>query len=487
MKSSTASLTLGSGSVKITPPVGAWMMGYGKRTHGCEGVHDDLFAQALVLRQGETETVLFATDLGSFSREPVRMLKERLHREFGLREEQILINNSHTHAGPLVGSRMYTPVKPDPQYLRFIEDRFVEAVRQARSRSQSVRLYHGLSHCDIAMSRRLKTSKGIEYRPDPKAVVDRECHTLVFRDERDLPVAAIFSVACHPTILPATNYLISAEWPGAARRILETYFTRSRRTAAGQTDVTRQAADQSPVPVLFLQAAAGEVKANLLIPDGTDFAYGNFDDVERAGERVARSVIGAINGPMREIQPRLRAGLRVAALPLQAAPDVAGFQRVLDNPASNAWEQAWAKHWLDFIKDGKTPPKTAACAIHAIEFSPDLRLVGLEGELTTGIGLGIKRLLEPSQTITLGYTNGSVGYLPTARIIEEGGYERDSYIYFDLPSPFAPAIESVILEDVRQLIAPSRKTPPGKDPLKKTAQIKRLPQRSIMSGSKAAN
>lgn len=448
-------LQVGVGSARITPPIGTWMMGFAARTHGCEGVHDDLLAQALALKLGEAEVVLIATDVASFSRDVAAGIKERLQSDFGLRPEQALLNNSHTHAGPLVAIRPYAPQQPDPKYLAYLRDQIAAAVRQARANQRPGRMFYGTGPCDIGISRRLPTPQGFQMRPNPDGLVDRECHVLLFRDERGAPIAATFTVSCHPTVMSSNNYLISAEWPGVARAVVESHLSRAatrRPELVRDTSPTSWGLQERP-SALFLQGSGGDVKANVVKPADRAFALGTYDDVQQVGERAAQAVIRVLEGGMREVAPRLRMALRDAALPLQAALDAQGYQRVVDDPKATKWQHGWARTWLERLAKGETPPTTAPCCIHVVELAGNLRIVALGGELTTSVGLAVKRALAPDQTIVLGYSNGVTAYLPSAQIVAEGGYERDSFIYFGLPAPFDATVESTILSEVRTLCA----------------------------------
>ena len=136
VKASQAAPILKAGftRVKITPPVGTKMTGFGFRDHdpvGSKGVHDDLYTRALFLSNGNEKVLIMAFDLLFFSRDEADRYKGAIGRKLDLLPSQILLNTSHTHTGPKVGTWCYTP--SDRLYLQFLEDAIVQAACEAQT------------------------------------------------------------------------------------------------------------------------------------------------------------------------------------------------------------------------------------------------------------------------------------------------------------------------------------------------------------------
>lgn len=124
----------GFARVKITPPVGTKMTGFGFRDHdpvGSKGVHDDLYTRALFLSNGNEKVLIMAFDLLFFSRDEADRFKGAIGRKIDLSPSQILLNTSHTHTGPKVGTWCYTP--SERLYLQFLEDAIVQAACEAQT------------------------------------------------------------------------------------------------------------------------------------------------------------------------------------------------------------------------------------------------------------------------------------------------------------------------------------------------------------------
>jgi len=83
-------------------------------------------------------------------------------------------------------------------------------------------------------------------------------------------------------------------------------------------------------------------------------------------------------------------------------------------------------------------------------------LVALDGEVFTEYGLNLGQMLQPATTVVLGYSNGVVTYLPTARGILEGGYEPNAFRTFRVPGPYTTEVESIVLQAAAELARPKR-------------------------------
>src|SRR3989304_1132182 len=109
---------------KITPPLGTRMMGFGSRDfkQGCQSIHDDVCVRALFLEHKGERALILAYDLCFVGREEADRFKGALGREFDLLPRQILINTSHNHVSPAVGTWYWAGYRPaDRLYLNQIE------------------------------------------------------------------------------------------------------------------------------------------------------------------------------------------------------------------------------------------------------------------------------------------------------------------------------------------------------------------------------
>ena len=214
-----ADLLAGFGRVCITPPVGASLIGYASRTSPSLGVHDDLFASAVALSAGGCDVLLLALDVGWFDLSDVAALKQAVSRETGVAPEAILINTSHTHAGPRVAT--FVGVPPDTEYMAELTMHCADIAAMAMADRRPASLSVGAAPVDIGMNRRERTADGriiLGVNPDGPTLPE----VTVWRLARDgAPDLVFFSIPMHGTTLGGENLYISAEWMGVAVRHLE--------------------------------------------------------------------------------------------------------------------------------------------------------------------------------------------------------------------------------------------------------------------------
>ena len=82
------------------------------------------------------------------------------------------------------------------------------------------------------------------------------------------------------------------------------------------------------------------------------------------------------------------------------------------------------------------------------------QVVALDGEVFCEYGLNLARMLQPAPVIVLGYSNGVAAYLPTAKAIRDGGYEPNAFRWWQLPGPYRPECESLVLQSAAALARP---------------------------------
>jgi hypothetical protein len=80
-------------------------------------------------------------------------------------------------------------------------------------------------------------------------------------------------------------------------------------------------------------------------------------------------------------------------------------------------------------------------------------LVALGGEVVVDYALRLAREYPARRMWVAGYSNDVFGYVPSLRVLREGGYEGgDAMIYYAKPGPFTEQVEQLIVGKVHQLI-----------------------------------
>ncbi len=242
-------------------------------------------------------------------------------------------------------------------------------------------------------------------------------------DELDQPLALLFNYACHPVVLGSDNRWVSADFPGVACSALE-------RVYGGD------------FVALFLQGCCGDLNP---------VRRGNFEIAEWAGRIVAAEVLRAAEKvPGASPWASLKALAKKVDLPLAPLPPREEVEALLESGVE--WIRDWAKEALQVLERGKPQKGSVKAELQAFRLTEEVALVALPGEIFCALGLAIKRDSPFSHTMTVGYANGCVGYIPTREAFEEGGYEpAQAFCLYGL-QPFDPSVGERLTEEAVKLL-----------------------------------
>jgi hypothetical protein len=198
-------LSVGVARTIISPPPGIYLIGYGDRFKGNQGVHDDLTATALVLDDGLHRAVIVACDLLAINEHTVA----RIQAQTG---SNVVICCSHTHSGPITYAGKRSPRK-NRDYVNFLVKQVVNVVKDAQANLQPARLAWAVGESDIAVNRRERKSDGhIEIGVNPIGPVDRSL-SVGGQDPAETHVT-LLNFQCHGQCRLKTWFqlLIGARW-----------------------------------------------------------------------------------------------------------------------------------------------------------------------------------------------------------------------------------------------------------------------------------
>src|ERR1051326_6916905 len=227
-----ATFQAGAARVVITPPIGVPLSGYfvaEGRTETAREVHDDLYARALVLSDGDTIVAIATTDLIGLGDEELSMVRGEVQQKAGISPEHLILACTHTHSGPIVHPfppAEIVPGQADEDYFRLLPRLIGSAVAMAGRRMRPARIGAGRGESYININRRAKLSDGtLRGLPflgrNPAGVHDREVGVLRVDDAQSgRPLAVLLSYACHPVVL-GPNLEISADYVGYTVKLLE--------------------------------------------------------------------------------------------------------------------------------------------------------------------------------------------------------------------------------------------------------------------------
>jgi neutral ceramidase len=158
------------------------------------------------------------------------------------------------------------------------------------------------------------------------------------------------------------------------------------------------------------------------------------------------------------VQGPLKLALGEAMLELERPPSVEDLKQQASSPSATLYERRHAEELLREMEKTGRVGNTYPYLVHVARFGDDLMMVGLAGEVVVDYSLRLKKELAGPAVWVAGYTNEVSGYVPSRRVLEEGGYEaRGAIVYYStIPLPFTPAVESRIVDKVHELVRQAR-------------------------------
>jgi hypothetical protein len=417
----------GVSRVKITPEGPIRMSGYASRNRPSDGLIHDLWAKALAIEDARGgRVVIVATDLIGLPRGISDLVAARIQKQYGLERARLLLNSSHTHTGPVIRGNLTAMWDLDPEALRQIEtysaqlaDSLVAAAGAALGGLEPARLSYGSGRAGFAVNRRELTPKGMRIGVNPNGPVDHDVPVLRVAAEDGSLRAVLFGYACHNTTLGGDTYGISGDYAGFAQAEFETAHP--------------------GVTALFVALCGGDANPN---PRGT------VDLAGQHGKALATEVSRVAGGDLKPV----RGPVRVAFLTtdLQFAPHTREtFEERLNDP-----NPARARHARLMLKayEERRPVRRVAYPVQAVRFGKGLTLVALGGEVVVDYALRAKREFGAAKEplIVAGYSNDVMCYIPSLRVLKEGGYEAvDSMMYYGQPGPFDEDVEERVFGAIR--------------------------------------
>ncbi|MCX7886791.1 MAG: neutral/alkaline non-lysosomal ceramidase N-terminal domain-containing protein [Verrucomicrobiae bacterium] len=416
----------GVASAKITPQEPVWMAGYAARKKPSEGVATDLFAKALAIEDTNGRRLLIVTmDLIGVPRLLRDWLEQQAKEKYGLPQASLLMNASHTHCGPeLRLNRLNAGVKAEfapaaERYMHRLKTQLVLLVGDALKRMVPAKLDIQRARCGFAMNRRRPTPSGYINAPNPDGPVDHEVPVLRVSAADGKLMALLFGYACHTTT--CGDHLIRGDYAGYAQQYLE-----EAHPGATAMFIAGCGADQNPYPRRSEELAK---------------AHG-------------RSLAVAVQAALQTVPRPLRNPLKVAFadVTLEFAPVPSPQELKLLAATAKEPRRSHAQRLLNQLKEQGEIRKTYPCPVQVARFGQELILIGIGGEPCVDYSLRLKRELAGPIVWVAGYCNDVFGYLPSLRVLREGGYEAGGATYWgSLPERFTESVEEQVVSKILRL------------------------------------
>jgi len=415
-------LLAGAATVDITPPPGGQMDGYGSRTQPSTGVHDPLFARILVLDDGASPCAIVGCDLLGMHPRITAEVRDRVANATGVDPNAVLIAATHSHAGPY-GLRGGMFSRLDEPLADEIAEKVARAIISTYETRRPALLKLGQAHIDtVSMNRR---------HPDWPS--DPTLRVLLIDGVDAPPIATLLNFACHATVMHGGNLQLSAEFPGAACRLVE---------------------KQTGAPAVYLNGACGNVNPVWIKQD--------FDSVERVGQIIGGQALRTVGElrtlgigqrahnirwdefpekavPGRIVEPALRTVRKEIDLPLRRFEDDDVYAEKiasLENEVSSTDEgttdrrevmaqltRTQTERWAALWARQQDNPSTLRTEIQALRLGAGLALIGLPGEFFVETATAIRSARSIEDVFVACYANDYVGYVIPEDAYAAGGYE----------------------------------------------------------------
>ncbi|MEY4939046.1 MAG: hypothetical protein RIQ93_781 [Verrucomicrobiota bacterium] len=415
----------GLASVKITPEKPVLMYGYANRVKPFERVGQDIYAKALVLADSSgNRAVMVTTDLGAMPADFVAPLTQRITEKTGLTRDQILLSWAHNHAGPNLSMKV-TPgagisvadAENRVAYTQWVIDRIVDLVAQANARLEPARISQGGGMVNFVMNRREFTPRGVILGVNPRGPVDRSVPVLRIEGSDGKARAVLFGAACHNTTLGSQNYELCGDYAGFAEHFLE---------------------EKHPgLQAMFIMGCGG---------DANPYPREGMENTRKHGSTLADEVDRVLTGKLRAIAGPLKVTYGRVDLPLQSLS--AETLKPLAEKSAN-WQMDTARKLLGMLERGEKPLTHHSAPVAVWQFGRDLTFVALPSEVVVDYVQLVEAAIGHLNLWVAAYCNEGFGYVPSARVIREGGYETRGLIAGD--GWFAPATQDALVGKVAEL------------------------------------
>ncbi len=423
-----AGYQVGLASVAITPAEPVYLSGYASRNHPSEGALQDLHAKCMVIKDKKgAQAAIFSMDLIGLPRSLSDLVAARIQKTYGLERSRIMFNCSHTHTGPVVGSNLMTMFRLKPEeeaalerYARKLSDDLVNLAGMAIQNLAPAELSFGNGRAAFGSNRRQPTPQGFRIGINPDGPTDPDVPVLKVTGAKGDLRAVLFGYACHNTTLTGEFYKFSGDYAGFAQAEIE-------KAKPGVT-------------AMFYQLCGADINPN---------PRSKLELAEQHGKALAAEVLRVAGGKLAPVHGSIRTAFQIVDLPF-AYHTRATFEEQLND--KNQWRVRNAKAMLRTYDEGH-PIRTYPYPVQGIAVG-DVTILALGGEVVVDYCLRVKKEYGAKGIMVAGYSNDVMAYIPSARVLKEGGYEaNDSMVYYGQPGPWRDDVEDRVMETVRKVIA----------------------------------
>ena len=422
----------GAARADITPAESVPLAGYGGKTRMSQRVEHPIWLKALALKDDSGATsVLVTADLVGLSDKMVAIIAKAALEKHGIPRERLILNTSHNHSCPITEDVLWLYYELTPEeravkdrYTALVYAKYAEVIGSAIANLAPADLAFDQGLAGVAVNRR--RSRG----PESRALggqVDQDVPVITVKSGSDLK-AILFGYSCHTTALGGLS--INGDYAGFAQLELEKSFPGSVALF-----VQNCGGDANPLP---------RIRGKDKDMEATELArmYGNI--LAEAVRQVVASKMTPLSGPIHAAMGRTELMLQ-PGIPLdelkQRLPNLTGMPR------------REFEHFIRQYETLGTPPDRIQYPIQVWRFGSGFQFIALTGETVVDYSLKFKAAYGWNTTWVCGYNNDLTSYVPSHRVLKEGGYEGATGMFeYGHRAPYTETVEELIAAKVGELM-----------------------------------
>jgi neutral ceramidase len=467
----------GAATVDITPIEPILLGGY-IRDEPSASVRNPIHAKMAFFQSADgTKALIINADIVGFSRTQAEYIAREAQVRYGIAREHIILSATHNHSGPAIDGvlPLFHPFTIETKaavyrYAQKLLQQIFEGIDEAVANAHPCRLGYHTGLAGFAVNRR-RAASHLRHLP---TVVDHDVPVLVATNAQGVIRGILFGYACHTTVMFDNS--IDGDYSGYAQTELE-----AEHPECTAIFLAGCGGDSNPLPRRKVTLA--QTYGHLLSTAVQDAIAGEGTDL------VHSQIVGIFN----EIELLLEPAPSIESI--QAELDPAALRRKVMNeqfrPIPPEWSSQETENQIVRSVEGArrklhyqlecdqlgTRATSISYPIQVLQFGGILSLVGLAGEPVADYALRIKEKHGFLNTWPLGYCNELVGYIPSLRILQEGGYEgKTSMAEYGWPSPFCLDVEERILQEVADQMAAAQPSKSSPEPLSREGSTLLMPE-----------
>jgi len=411
---------VGVAAVDVTPDFPIRLRGYSGRNTESTDIVQRLWAKALMIQSSQGSPALLITLDNCLVPATLRdQVAKRLHRRVGLLPDRLSITATHTHNGPILAGMSDTlychPLPKEhrdniERYTKELIDKLEQVAMEAFNNPKPAHLAWAKSKASFAINRRTKGGP-----------VDHDLPVLVAKDLSGKLRAIYLSYACHCTTL--SHNKISGDWAGYAQESIQR---------------------QHPGTIALVSAGCG-ADSNPVRGKGTQ------DEVAAThGLEIGTKVVNLLQQKLRPLSGPLSVMFSNVDLHLAPLPSRTEWERRAQRDADRGGTVGFhARVHLNRLDRGELIKTKVALPVQTWSFGNSLAIVFLGGEVVVDYALRLKKELDAERLWINSYSNDVPCYIPSERVLREGGYEGGGAMTFhDWAAPFRPGLEQKIVDEI---------------------------------------